>query len=150
MKKFLGTFILCVVMLSGCAAGDITVGQIPPPPPRPTPPVVALPAQQQPAHGGDVAAHAGEVFTLSFAHNVGPVHPRGYMIEVFAEPVEERSDGRLVINVFSGGELGSDAQVMEQILDGTVDMTAILSPNMSHIVPELALFDMPYLFFNAE
>ncbi|MCL2168703.1 MAG: TRAP transporter substrate-binding protein [Defluviitaleaceae bacterium] len=93
---------------------------------------------------------SGEVFTLSFAHNVGDVHPRGYMIQGFADLVYERSNGRLVIEVFSHAQFGSDYEVMAQIVEGTVDMTAILSANMSHIVPEIALFDLPYLFFSME
>lgn len=74
-----------------------------PPPPCPQPPVVALPA------GGAATATIpdGEVFTLSFAHNVGDAHPRGYMIQRFADLVYARSGGRLVIEVFAGGSLAA-------------------------------------------
>jgi len=161
MKKIASTLLMLVMALAlftGCAGSDITVGQIPPPPARPQPPVVALPqggAAAQviaPVGGGDADedAPAVEIFTLSFSHNVTPDHPRGYMIQRFADLVAQRSGGRLVVNVFPGGQLGSDFDVMNQILAGTIDMTAISSPNMSHIVPEIALFDLPYLFFNME
>ncbi|MCL2170180.1 MAG: TRAP transporter substrate-binding protein [Defluviitaleaceae bacterium] len=39
---------------------------------------------------------------------------------------------------------------MAQVLEGDIDLTSIISPNMSHVVPELALFDLPYLFFNMD
>jgi C4-dicarboxylate-binding protein DctP len=105
-----------------------------------------------PAVGGGAAAVAavpdGEVFTLSFAHNMNTVHPRGYAIERFAELVGQRSGGRLIVNTFPNAQLGSDNEVANQVLQGHIDITSIISPNLTFIAPQLSLFDLPYLFFD--
>ncbi|MCL2223888.1 MAG: TRAP transporter substrate-binding protein [Defluviitaleaceae bacterium] len=155
--KALLVFTVVLLGLSACVGSDITVGQIPPPPPRPVPPAVATPAQGAPvaaaaATGDAVTADVpeGEVFTLSFAHNMNTTHPRGYATEVFAQRIAERSGGRLVVNTFPYAQLGSDAEVANQVLQGHIDITSIISPNLSFITPALSVFDLPYLFFDME
>ncbi|MCL2399931.1 MAG: TRAP transporter substrate-binding protein [Defluviitaleaceae bacterium] len=153
--KVISVPLIAILLLTACIGGsNITTGQIPPPPPRQPVPEVSPPAT--PPAGGttpgviDTTTPDADVITLSFSHNTNTGHPRGYMIERFAQLVEQRSGGRLVINVFPGSQLGNDAEVMAQIMQGTIDLTSLFSPNMTHIVPELALFDLPYLFFTME
>ena len=158
MKKFFKfTPVMFLVLFTACVGSGMTIGDIPPPPHRQAPPAVAAPAAAAPTAGGtpadaDPAADApvGEVFTLSFAHVTNTGHPRGYMIERFAEIVNERSGGRLVVNVFPESQLGNDFEVMGQIQQDAIDLTSMFSANMTHIIPEMAIFDLPYLFFNME
>jgi len=152
--KVLAVLAMSLFGFSACAGDAITVGQIPPPPPRPVPPTVALPATggggAATAAAADAEVPEGEVYTLSFAHNMNTVHPRGYAIERFAELVGQRSGGRLIINTFPYAQLGSDNEVANQVLAGHIDITSIISPNMTFIAPQLALFDLPYLFFDLD
>lgn len=170
LKAAVPVFLFILVPLTGCGTGSVTYGEIPPPPHRQ--PAPAVPA---PPTGGTVAGSpietatelatelttveaagaagnipADEIFTLSFAHVANTDHPRGYMIERFADIVEERSGGRLVVNVFPESQLGNDFEVMTQIMQDAIDLTSMLSANMTHVIPELALFDLPYLFFTMD
>ena len=148
MKRILGISTLAlIVFLTACTGNNITIGQIPPPPVRPTPPPVVQPQQTQVVVGNVIP---DDVYVLSFSHNTNMEHPRGYMAARFAELVEARSGGRMIVNVFPEQQLGSDSEVVTQVMQGTIDLTAIFSPNVTHVVPELALFDLPYLFFTME
>ena len=158
MKKFfriLPVLAIITFLLAACAGIGITVGEIPPPPVRPTPPSVA----QSPTGGAGAVAGTGttatgsaptEIHVLSFPHITNTSHPRGLMIERFAELAQERSGGRLVINVFPDSLLGNDTEVLAQLMQGNIGMTSSLNTILTSTVPELALFDMPYLFFNME
>ncbi|MCL2170248.1 MAG: TRAP transporter substrate-binding protein [Defluviitaleaceae bacterium] len=152
--KVVPALLVSLVLFTACAGGGMTIGDIPPPPHRVPPPAVGAPVAAgtgAPAAGtGAVAAPDGEVFTLSFAHITNDAHPRGYMISRFAEIVNERSGGRLVVNVFPESQLGNDFEVMTQIQQDAIDLTSMLSSNMTHIVPEMAVFDLPYLFQGPE
>jgi len=148
-----------MVLLAACGSG-VTFGEIPPPPPRPTLPPAQAPVATTPVTTPAPTVGAVEVaapvtptadaITLSFSHNTHTGHPRGYMVERFAEIVEARSGGRLLINIFPESQLGGDHDVVTQVSQGTIDIASIFSPNVSHVVPELALFDLPYLFFTME
>jgi C4-dicarboxylate-binding protein DctP len=72
------------------------------------------------------------------------------MIQQFANMVHERSEGRLVVNVFPESQLGNDHEVMTQIRQDAIGLTSMFTANMTHVVPEMALFDLPYLFFSME
>jgi len=128
--KAVPILLILAVILTSCAGGGMTIGEIPPPPHRQAPPTVAAPA----AGGGtaaagagaaQVAAPAGGAYTLSFAHITNTGHPRGYMIERFAEIVNARSGGRLSVNVFPESQLGNDFEVMGQIQQDAIDLTSI-------------------------
>ncbi|MCL2387812.1 MAG: TRAP transporter substrate-binding protein [Defluviitaleaceae bacterium] len=154
MKKFfkvVPVLLLIIALLVACGSGGATTGEIPPPPPRATlPPTAPTPTPAPATGGGATDTPAVDVITLSFSHNTNTGHPRGYMVERFAELVAARSDGRLVINIFPNSQLGSDGEVVEQVMQGTIDIASIFSPNVTSVVPELALFDLPYLFFTME
>ena len=41
----------------------------------------------------------------------------------FAEKVKERTDGRIQIQIFPNGQLGSENENMEQLMSGVISMT---------------------------
>lgn len=69
----------------------------------------------------------------------------------FAELVEERTKGRIRIEVFTGGQLGGDEQaVIEQVQFGAIDLTRVNLAPMTEFAPVLNLFQMPFLFESSE
>ncbi len=68
----------------------------------------------------------------------------------FAELVEERTDGRIVIEVFHSKQLGEEKAVIEQVQFGAIDFTRVsISPLAAFYKPFDAL-QMPYLYRNAD
>lgn len=90
------------------------------------------------------AAFAQEV-TLRLAHVLAPSEPMHLAAERYAELVRERSGGRVVIEVFPGGQLGSNPDMYEQVRMG-VPVIQISDPGyLSDYVPDFGVLNGPYL-----
>ncbi|WP_415931083.1 DctP family TRAP transporter solute-binding subunit [Zhenpiania hominis] len=68
----------------------------------------------------------------------------------FEEQVERESGGRIQVEVYANGELGSIEQTIEAIRAGMVQMTAAPTSNMSTYDQRLELLDLPFLFDSKE
>ncbi|MCZ8259059.1 MAG: TRAP transporter substrate-binding protein [Beijerinckiaceae bacterium] len=64
----------------------------------------------------------------------------------FAEKVKARSGGRLEIQVFPNGSLGSDPQMISAVRGGTLDITLTGNPFFTGMAPKLNVLDLPFLF----
>jgi TRAP-type transport system periplasmic protein len=67
-------------------------------------------------------AWAQRALTLTMGMSEAPETPSHLAAQRIADLVEERSDGRLRIDVFPGGALGSVASMIEGVTTGTVDL----------------------------
>ena len=69
----------------------------------------------------------------------------------FARLVEERSGGRIKIEVYTGGQLGGDeAAVLEQVQFGAIDFTRVNISPVTELAPMLNLLQLPYLYESYE
>ncbi|AOW11931.1 C4-dicarboxylate ABC transporter [Hydrogenophaga crassostreae] len=84
---------------------------------------------------------------IRFAHVVAQDTPKGLAVERFKTLVEQRSAGRMVVEVYPGSSLYGDRDEMQALQAGAVEM---LAPSLSKFgrvgFPEFELFDLPYLF----
>jgi len=89
-------------------------------------------------------AGAQEV-TLRLAHVLAPTEPLHVASERFAELVEERSDGRIEVEVFPSGELGTNLDLYEQVRLGA-PVIQISDPGyLSDYVADFGILNGPYL-----
>ncbi len=77
-------------------------------------------------------------------------HPLAQGAERFAELVATKSGGKLKVNVFVGGQMGSDAATVSAMQAGTVEMSAMNSGILASQVKDFALFDFPFMFNSAK
>lgn len=68
----------------------------------------------------------------------------------FADLVDEKSNGRIKITVYSSGQLGGDREICESVQNGDIAFVVQNTAPQVNFVPELAVFDLPNLFANAE
>jgi tripartite ATP-independent transporter DctP family solute receptor len=68
----------------------------------------------------------------------------------FARLVKERSNGRIVIEVYPGSQLGQEKAVIEQVQFGAIDITRVSISPVAAFVPKLNAFQMPYLYRDAD
>ncbi len=68
----------------------------------------------------------------------------------FAEKIEELSGGDITVNVVGDSQLGTDREVIEGMQMGTVDMSFSMNSSLGSFLPELQVFDLPFLFENRE
>ncbi|WP_304618562.1 TRAP transporter substrate-binding protein [Paracoccus sediminilitoris] len=77
-------------------------------------------------------------------------HPDGYPtvegVKAMAAEVEEKSDGRICIEVFPSAQLGEEKDTIEQTQFGVIDMVRASFGSFNDIVPVTQLMSLPYLF----
>jgi len=92
-------------------------------------------------------AVAGPALTLRFSHVVADDTPKGLAVNRFKALAEQRSNGRIQVQIFPGAQLYGDHDEMQALQLGAVEM---LAPSLSKFgrigFPEFELFDLPFLF----
>ncbi len=80
-------------------------------------------------------------------------HPQDYPTTKgdyeFARLVKERSNGRIIIEVYHSKQLGEERAVIEQVQLGAIDMTRVSISAVSAFVRDLDAFQLPYLYRDA-
>ncbi len=84
--------------------------------------------------------------TIKFANQNTAGHPIVLGMEKFKEIVEKNSGGKIKVNVFPGGTLGSDQANVSAIQGGTLEMASMNSGIFAAQVKEFAIFDFPFMF----
>lgn len=98
------------------------------------------------AEGQAEEAESEETHTFRLAETHAEDYPTTQGNYRFAELVEERSDGRIEIEVYPDSQLGEESDVIEQVQFGGIDMTRVSISPVSAFVPELDAFQMPFLY----
>lgn len=77
-----------------------------------------------------------------------PAHIYNVGMEYFAKLVREKSNGELNVQVFPASQLGSERDFIEGLQLGTLEMTLTSTGPLGNFVPEVKLFNLPFLFTN--
>lgn len=92
-------------------------------------------------------AWAKEPIVIKFSHVVAVDTPKGKGAEYFKKLAEERTGGRVKVEVYPNSQLYKDKEELEALQLGAVQM---LAPSLSKFGPlgvrEFEVFDFPYLF----
>ena len=86
--------------------------------------------------------------TIKFTLNGPEGHPAVAGMKKFAETVSAKSGGKMKVNLFYNGTLGSDQAVVSAMKGGTIEMSVMNSGILASEAKELAIFDFPFLFAN--
>jgi C4-dicarboxylate-binding protein DctP len=85
-------------------------------------------------------------YTLKFSHVVSPNTPKGKAADFFEKRLEELSGGKIDVQVYPSSQLYKDNAVLKALTLNSVQMAAPSFSKFGKIVPQLALFDLPFLF----
>ena len=92
-------------------------------------------------------ASAQQPIVIKFSHVVAVDTPKGKGAEYFKKLAEERTKGRVKVEVYPNSSLFKDGEEMEALQLGSVQM---LAPSLAKFGPlgvrEFEVFDLPYLF----
>ena len=80
---------------------------------------------------------------------VQSVGPAVQGVHKFAELVEEKSGGRMHIDVFANAQLASDRDCIEGMQMNTIQSGIMVSSALAGFTDELLVFDLPFLFENS-
>ena len=86
--------------------------------------------------------------TIKFANQNAKGHPIVLGMEKFAQLVDAKSGGKLKVNVFPGGVLGSDQANVSALQGGTLEMASMNSGIFASLVKDFEIYDFPFLFGN--
>ena len=89
---------------------------------------------------------SAQVKTIKFANQNSAGHPIVQGMEKFKEIVEKNSGGKLKVNIFPGGTLGSDQANVSAIQGGSLEMASMNSGIFASQVKEFGVFDFPFMF----
>jgi tripartite ATP-independent transporter DctP family solute receptor len=81
-------------------------------------------------------------------------HPEGYptvaAVEYMGDLLEERSGGRLCVEVYHSAQLGQEADTIEQTQLGVIDMNRVSLGPFNNIIEETKVFSLPFIFRSTE
>lgn len=83
---------------------------------------------------------------LRLANNQKPDHPASRACDYFAQLVQERTDGRVKIQVYHSAVLGNEAETVKEVEYGSIDMARVSIALLTGYNQELLALQMPYLY----
>ena len=85
-------------------------------------------------------------YTIKLTHVVSPNTPKGMGADFFAKRVSELSAGRVEVVVYPNSQLYGDGEEVKALKLGNVHIAMPSFSKFTSIVPEMQLFDLPFLF----
>jgi len=99
------------------------------------------------ALGLPALSRAQAPIVIKFSHVVAPDTPKGKGAQKFKELAEERTKGRVKVELYPNSQLYKDKEEMEALQLGSVQM---LAPSLAKFGPlgvkEFEVFDLPFIF----
>lgn len=89
-------------------------------------------------------------YVLKFSHVVSPNTPKGKAADFFEKRLEELSKGKIDVQVYPSSQLYTDNAVVKALRLNSVQMAAPSFSKFGKIVPQLALFDLPFIFKDSD
>ncbi|GGK08372.1 C4-dicarboxylate ABC transporter [Lentibacillus kapialis] len=91
-----------------------------------------------------------DVITFRVGQSKAASHPVSLGIDKFAELVEEKSNGKIIIETYHDGLIGDDREVIESTQRGSIAFASSSTPNMTSFTNYFTAWDLPYIFENKE
>lgn len=93
---------------------------------------------------------ASEKMTLKVGSKFPKAYPTSQGLLKMGELIEKQSKGEITFQYFFDEKLGKKQKVFKMIQNGQVDITTFFAQYLAESVPELEIFNLPYLFRNEE
>ncbi|WP_101842790.1 TRAP transporter substrate-binding protein [Halobacillus sp. Marseille-P3879] len=91
-------------------------------------------------------ADSADTVKLRLAENQPDDYPTTIGDKEFARLVEEKTEGRYEIEVYSGGQLGDEVSAIEQVQLGSIDLARVNATPLTQFSDSMGVLSMPYLF----
>ncbi|MFF2632459.1 TRAP transporter substrate-binding protein [Microbacterium sp. NPDC058021] len=104
------------------------------------------------AGGADAGSDGGDVAptTMKLALNQTQTHPSFIALEAFGERLTEATDGRWNIEVFPDSQLGDQAEYLQSVGDGVIDLAIVSAPQLENLNDDFVIFSLPTVFDSIE
>ncbi len=95
-------------------------------------------------------SQSSDVKILKLAHALDTGHPVHLSMVHMADRLFEESNGKMRVDIYPSGQLGSERELMELLQIGSLAMTKVSTSPMESFVPEMKIFSIPYVFRSEE
>lgn len=89
-------------------------------------------------------------YEFTMGYHVPRSHLLGDAVQKFAEFVEEETNGEATLKIYPARELGDQRELVDGMILGTVDMSINSTDYLSTVIPEMGIFDLPFLWNDYE
>ena len=112
-------------------------------------------ASETPEAGGETGVYTNSTQTqgktneivIKVSNGSSESHPTiQAQLNTFAPEIEEATGGRVGVEIYAGGQLGDDTTATEMVIAGQLECYNTSTAPLVSYVPELAMFDIPFLF----
>lgn len=145
---FAAAVALAGMAVTGCSSAVTGVSQ----PAATQAPQTTADAGNAPAasDGAEVNTADLPAMTLSIGHNNSTDSLMQFVAEQMKAQLEEKSGGKLTVNIYPSGQLGSESDMVTSCQTG--DLTFLISGLHALVnnVPEASIVNIPYLYENAQ
>ena len=83
---------------------------------------------------------------IKLAHSLDVSHPVHRAMVFMSEKVKEKSGGQMIVDIYPGGQLGNERELIELLQIGSLAMTKVSTAPLESFIPDMKIFGMPYLF----
>ncbi len=101
--------------------------------------------------GSAPAASDGEKMVFTITHIGAEDHQYNLACEKINELLQEKTSGRISVQIFPNAQLGAEREIVEGIIMGSIDMGIVTMDGVvPSWVPDTSVMSIPYLFENKE
>lgn len=134
MKRLLAILMTLAMIFAMCACS------------KNTPPADDLPQSPADNASSEIGVHEFRLGT----NNSNP-HPIVQGVEYFGKVLSEKTDGKMTIAIYDGGQLGNKATQMQMVQTGALDFYTCGNGTLADAgAPDVAVYSLPYLFDNLD
>jgi TRAP-type transport system periplasmic protein len=87
--------------------------------------------------------------TIRWGELLAATHPQVQMADRIAKDVKEKTSGRIDIQLFPNGQLGTGKDMIESVSAGALQLTTDGAGALGAFLPQLSLIEAPYLWRDA-
>jgi len=91
-----------------------------------------------------------DTLVLKLGHGLDEKHPVHQGMLFMKKRLEELTNGRATIDIYSGGVLGGEVDCLEQVQKGELAMTKVSAASLEAFIPEMKVFSVPFAFRGAD
>lgn len=92
----------------------------------------------------------GSVKRIKLAHGLDVNHSVHKAMVKMSEDLEQRSGGKMLIEIYPSQQLGTERECLELLQIGSLDMTKVSAGVMENFAPKMKIFGLPFLFRDRE
>lgn len=89
---------------------------------------------------------SGESRTLRLAINQTEDYPSTIALNGFGERLDAATDGRWSVDVFANEQLGAQAEALQLVSDGAIDLAIVAGPQLENLNKDFVVFNLPGVF----